>query len=98
MRTESALLAAVCDAPEDDLPRLAYADWLEEQGDPDSADFIRVQCRLAPLADDDPARLGLERREEELLVLAKRLLARLQNIENETSLDWLAVEAAAKAA
>ena len=28
----------------------------------------------------------------------ERLLARLQNIENETSLDWLAVEAAAKAA
>jgi hypothetical protein len=28
----------------------------------------------------------------------ERLLARLQNIENETSLDWLGVEAAAKAA
>ena len=28
----------------------------------------------------------------------ERLLARLQNIESETSLDWLAVEAAAKAA
>jgi uncharacterized protein (TIGR02996 family) len=66
MRTESALLAAVCAAPEDDLPRLAFADWLEEQGDLDSAEFIRVQCRLASLPEDAPARPGLERREEEL--------------------------------
>lgn len=34
-------------APADDLPRLAYADWLEERGDADWAEFIRVQCALA---------------------------------------------------
>lgn len=31
---EQALLKAVCDSPEDDLPRLAYADWLDENGVP----------------------------------------------------------------
>lgn len=30
--TKAALLRAVCEAPGDDLPRLAYADWLEEYG------------------------------------------------------------------
>lgn len=30
MNTEAAFLAAICAAPEDDTPRLVYADWLEE--------------------------------------------------------------------
>jgi uncharacterized protein (TIGR02996 family) len=33
--------------PEDDAPRLVYADWLEEHGDGARAEFIRVQCELA---------------------------------------------------
>lgn len=41
-----ALLAAVLAAPADDLPRLVVADWLEEHGEPERAEFIRVQCEL----------------------------------------------------
>lgn len=33
MAQHDALLAAVCAAPDDDLPRLAYADWCDENGD-----------------------------------------------------------------
>ena len=44
-----ALLRAVLDAPADDLPRLAYADWLDEQGEGDHAQFIRCQLRLAQI-------------------------------------------------
>ena len=29
---EDALLAAITAAPKDDLPRLVYADWLDEHG------------------------------------------------------------------
>src|SRR5262245_32308897 len=43
------LLGAIRDQPEDDTLRLAYADWLDEHDDPDRAEFIRVQCRLAVL-------------------------------------------------
>jgi len=32
--------------PADDLPRLVLADWLEEHGEPERAEFIRVQCEL----------------------------------------------------
>jgi uncharacterized protein (TIGR02996 family) len=32
---------------DDDAPRLVYADWLEEHGDADRAEFIRAQCELA---------------------------------------------------
>lgn len=42
-----ALLAAVLDAPDDDLPRLVYADWLEDTGQPERAEFIRVQVAIA---------------------------------------------------
>lgn len=39
-------LAEVVAAPEDDVPRMAYADLLVAQGDP-RGEFIRVQCALA---------------------------------------------------
>jgi uncharacterized protein (TIGR02996 family) len=49
------LLRAILADPADDLPRLAYADWLEEQGESDRAEFVRVQYELTQLAflDDD---------------------------------------------
>ncbi len=37
------LLAAVRAAPDDDLPRLVLADWLEERGEGERAEFIRLQ-------------------------------------------------------
>ncbi len=42
-------MRAVLADPDADLPRLVLADWLEENGDADRAEFIRVQCRLAEL-------------------------------------------------
>lgn len=45
--TESAFRAAILAAPADDLPRLVYADWLEEHGRGWRATTIRAGCRLA---------------------------------------------------
>src|SRR5262249_41089389 len=67
MSLHEAFQRSIIEAPDDDTPRLAYADWLEEQGDPDRAEFIRVQCRLAVLDVDAPQRRGLQRRAYELL-------------------------------
>jgi uncharacterized protein (TIGR02996 family) len=36
-------LRAICADPEDDTVRLVYADWLDENGDPERAEFIRCQ-------------------------------------------------------
>jgi uncharacterized protein (TIGR02996 family) len=50
--TEQDWLNAIKAEPDNDLPRLAYADWLDErghEGDADRAMFVRVQCRLAAL-------------------------------------------------
>jgi len=41
MTTESDLLREICLDPADDGPRLVYADWLDESGDPERAEFIR---------------------------------------------------------
>lgn len=47
MNDETALLAAITAQPDEDTPRLAYADWLDEHEAPIQAEFVRTQCRLA---------------------------------------------------
>jgi uncharacterized protein (TIGR02996 family) len=42
-----ALVRAVCAHPDDDTPRLVYADYLEESGEADRAAFVRAQVELA---------------------------------------------------
>lgn len=63
-------LQAIIEAPDDDAPRLIYADWLEDRGDPRGT-FIRVQCMLATLPDDHPSRPELEDEERDLLTSYK---------------------------
>jgi uncharacterized protein (TIGR02996 family) len=67
MSTESGLLHAIREKPEEDTPRLIYADWLDENEQPERAEFIRLQCRLANLDEYDPERPHLEWRERVLL-------------------------------
>src|SRR5262245_15586366 len=64
-----ALLHAAKEAPGDDSPRLVLADWLEEHGEPERAEFARCQLRLAPgnPALDAGERQRLRRRADELL-------------------------------
>lgn len=47
MSDRDALLHAIAARPEEDTPRLMYADWLEENGEPERADFVRTQVYLA---------------------------------------------------
>jgi uncharacterized protein (TIGR02996 family) len=49
MSDEAAFLNAILASPQDDAPRLIYADWLDERGDElatRKADFLRVTCSL----------------------------------------------------
>jgi uncharacterized protein (TIGR02996 family) len=45
MSDEDALLQAIYANPDDDTPRLVYADWLDENGDAERAELIRLQVR-----------------------------------------------------
>jgi uncharacterized protein (TIGR02996 family) len=60
--TDEAFLHAICVDPGDPAPRLVYADWLEERGDPDSlsrAEYLRVACSLDRLPSTDRTRRKL---------------------------------------
>jgi uncharacterized protein (TIGR02996 family) len=64
-------MRAVIEAPDDDVPRLVYADWLDEQGEHDRAEWIRVQDELSR---HDPANApaALVEREARLHHAARR--------------------------
>jgi uncharacterized protein (TIGR02996 family) len=64
---DDAFLRAIVARPDDDTPRLVYADWLEEHGDADRAEFIRGQCELERLKAEGRRNLALGRRVRELL-------------------------------
>ncbi len=56
--------------PDDDGPRLRYANWLDGCGNP-LGEFIRLQCLLAQNAVSEP-HLNYERREQSLLAKFQR--------------------------
>jgi uncharacterized protein (TIGR02996 family) len=76
MRDREALLKAIIANPDEDTPRLALADWLDENR-PDKgptpaagpsawAEFIRVQCRLASATPGDTDYADLLDKEDDL--------------------------------
>lgn len=67
MTNEQALLLAIRADPDDELARLALADWLDDNGDPPRAEFVRVQCQLARGGDGPLATQKLRDREKQLL-------------------------------
>src|SRR5262245_25936713 len=67
MSHHDAFLCSVIESPNDDAPRLVYADWLEDQGDTARAEFIRLQIEAARLPEGDARRPGLEERARHLL-------------------------------
>jgi uncharacterized protein (TIGR02996 family) len=76
MVDNAAFLQAILAAPADDVPRLVYADWLEDRRDP-RAEFLRLDCQLTELPPTDPA--------------ASRLRARLDELALALEPDWVAL-------
>lgn len=64
--TPNGFLHAIREVPDDDTPRLVYADWLDENGDHARAEFIRIQIELASSDLDVDRALTLRRREKSL--------------------------------
>ncbi len=67
MTDRDAFRRAVCAAPDDDTPRLVFADWLDEHGEPKRAEFIRLQCELGQVEEFGPRWRALRERAEKLL-------------------------------
>jgi uncharacterized protein (TIGR02996 family) len=68
-------ITAIEQKPDDDTPRLIYADWLDERADP-RGEYLRVEVRLAKLPAGDPAAPDLRRR--------------LRGLRGRIDPDWLA--------
>jgi uncharacterized protein (TIGR02996 family) len=66
LTTDDDFVRTITENPEDDAVRLIYADFLEEHGQPERAEFIRVQCALAR-GGNGPRRIELMERERLLL-------------------------------
>jgi uncharacterized protein (TIGR02996 family) len=81
MSDESTFLAALKANPADDTTRLVYADWLDENDEPEEAEYLRLVCVLAGLP------------ESELLEspTADKLLAQSQKV-----LPWWQADAGAR--
>jgi uncharacterized protein (TIGR02996 family) len=69
MSTQSALLSSILANPDDDTPRLVYADYLDENGRHERAEFIRIQVERERLP-------SWELRSRQLLHRERVLLAR----------------------
>lgn len=55
MRSNASLYQAILDDLADDRPRLRYADWLEQAGDAERAEYIRLQIALDGVSRNEPA-------------------------------------------
>ena len=45
-------IQAIADDPDNDVHRLVYADWLEDNGEPERAEHIRLECEMFSLMDE----------------------------------------------
>jgi uncharacterized protein (TIGR02996 family) len=80
---DPAFIRAIAASPDDDAPRLIYADYLDETGDPAKAaraEFIRVQIEKARLVPDSPRWTELWHRDTTLLEWARQWRAELPAI------------------
>jgi uncharacterized protein (TIGR02996 family) len=69
---EAGFLEDILDHPDDDAPRLIYADWLTDRGrldDEARAELIRIGCQQARLSPNDPGQRWLKLRTAQLLRL-----------------------------
>jgi uncharacterized protein (TIGR02996 family) len=75
MSEHDGFLRKILENPADDGPRLAYADWLEERGEWERAEFLRVEHLLGKLPPQDRRRAGLKARLEDLTLDRKWVTA-----------------------
>ncbi len=65
--TEQALHKAIVEKPDDDVIRLVYADWLDEDNQPARAELIRIKSSWPGAPDGDERWDELTDHERELL-------------------------------
>ncbi|MBY0457601.1 MAG: TIGR02996 domain-containing protein [Gemmataceae bacterium] len=67
MTDRDALLAAILAQPEEDTPRLMFADWLQENGEVDRGQFVRLQVEAGQAEGFSPQARALDAQARALL-------------------------------
>lgn len=85
MNEHDAFIRAVIEDPYNDLPRLVFADWLDEHDESDRAWFIRFQC--------NPAGYSIDSAEREYNLVEKHIedwfgLSRMRGTKRTKLQDW----------
>ena len=89
MSEREAFMRAICENPDDDTPRLVFADWLQEHDEEERAEFIRVQVEAAKCVADDGRLDGPVRRAGALQKrFGSRWLGELP-VPNPEHIDWV---------
>src|SRR5262245_49792748 len=76
MKDDSGFLQDIVAHPNDPVPRLIYADWLDEQDDV-RGEFLRLEVQLKDLKENDPQR--------------EKTRARLRALRKQIARTWLAL-------
>jgi uncharacterized protein (TIGR02996 family) len=66
VKDEQPFLDAILARYHDDGLRIIYADFLDDAGEPERAEFVRLQVALARMTEDNPRRAELANREQDL--------------------------------
>lgn len=82
-------LPAILAEPERDDLRLIYADWLEESGQEERGEFVRVQCELDPLRKHGHGAAYPHEGSCDKCLRAARLERRERELLTRTGVDWL---------
>jgi uncharacterized protein (TIGR02996 family) len=87
--SEVDFLKAVIATPDDDTIRLIFSDWLEEHGQSERAEFIRVQCENAKFSAKAAGRLFHEQQQRCLgKCFDKCRFCREQKLLSENAVFW----------
>jgi uncharacterized protein (TIGR02996 family) len=87
-KLSQAFLADIIANPQDNSVRLIYSDWLEESGEKDLAEFIRVQIELEKL----PCATFIREDRYDQCILTQKSLPALQLHQRELQLLWQSPE------
>src|SRR4051812_38958308 len=72
MTERDAFIAAIRETPAEDAVRLVFADWLEDHGEPERAELVRVQCELERCDPASDRAIELRRRSVEMQAVYER--------------------------
>lgn len=88
MSDRTAFLAAIAAADDDDAPNLVYADWLDERGEADMAESLRLQVKLRHMDGRGPEARADRKAVADRIAALNAGLSPLNAVTDPNAYDW----------